>query len=149
MPLRSTTGDFVEEVHDYDSELKPQEWKFRVNGKQYILREASAEAGRLWRNANMRGASMKDGRISMPETMADSETVLVQACTFEVFGDPEKERAVPIQTVRSWKDRIVRDLFERAKKMSGLDEVADPKKLPSPGTESSNSPESSESTSTS
>lgn len=135
----------ADDTHDYDADLAPQEFKFTLNKKKYVLREAPADAGRRWRNANLAGATMKDGRVTVPDSMADSETILVQGCVKEQFGDPIRERDVTLSQIREWPDRVTRNLFERAKKMSGLDKEDEgdegaEKKLPLDGQVTSDLP---------
>lgn len=133
-----TTASNQLDVHDYDTDLAPKEFRFKFQGKQYVLVDPSADAARRWRNANIAGSSMdKDtNRIIVSPTMADSETVLVQGCVYQLLENKSGEeyrRGVGLADVRAWPDALVSDLFNRAKDFGGLDKGdGEAKKLPPP-----------------
>lgn len=89
-----------------------------IGSKPYILREASGEAARAYRNAVLRAARpSKDGsRLTLGEGMPEAETLLVSLCLFEITD--KGERPVRKQTILEWPNRVQNDLFDRAKQIS-------------------------------
>lgn len=93
----------------------------KVGGKPYVLKEASAEAVRKYRNAQLRATRVdKDGRPVGLGDMADVELLLVNQCLFDASG-----RQVALQVLSSWPGRIVKALFQRAQDISELRERDD------------------------
>jgi hypothetical protein len=59
--------------------------------------------------------------------VADSEAILVSLCLFPVQEDGQvAPKPVPIATILSWPNRLVRPLFTKAQAMSDLDEKETP-----------------------
>ena len=91
----------------------------RVNfpNKNYVLREASGAIAATYRNESLRCTRFgEDGKVSGMEGMADLEIKLVHYCLMD--GD----KRVPIETIKGWPERYVKQLFNLAKEMSGLEE---------------------------
>ncbi len=109
-----------------------------IGGKKYVLKEATADAVRKWRNAQLKATKLGDnGKPISLEGMADTEPLLVSLCLFEEVkesGKPDSLSPVSLSTVSSWPNRIVGALFAEATKISDLegkkDQVQDPKKSP-------------------
>lgn len=108
-------------------DLTPREDTFTLYGKEYVLREASADAACKYRNAIIRGAKFSDGKISGADGLADAEPLLVSLCLFEKTD--KGDRAVPINVVRGWPNRVQKPLFDRIKEISELVEEDDEKDL--------------------
>lgn len=104
---------------DGDSELKTIPVRFR--GRDYVLREATAEAAARYRNAFFQCGKMVDGKVVGMEGMADLEHLLVSLCLLETADG----QTVPKEEVATWPSRIVKKLFNAAKRMSDLDEEED------------------------
>lgn len=119
----------VTTMHNYD-DLRPQEFRFQVNGKKYILREASEGAATEYRSASLRGAEIihnedrGDRTIRGMVGIADVEPLLVSRCVFEVL-ESGQEKAVPKVLIDGWPAKVVKDLFERVKQSSDLEEKDD------------------------
>lgn len=112
---------------DFD-DLKVIEIPVKHEGKEYILREATAEASRQWRNAVFRVSKRESsGEASVRDGGADLETLLVHLCLWEQYEHKGtiKERNVPLATIRSWRNRVVRPLFRTAAEISELGEFSD------------------------
>lgn len=117
------------EAMDFD-DLKPIEVSVKVKGKRYVLRQASAEAKAQFDNAKLRATKLEDGKLVSLAGMADVEPLLVSLCLFNADtdgrlpltadGDPDLTKLVPLKTVKLWDARIVADLFDRSKAISGL-----------------------------
>jgi len=88
-----------------------------IGGEDYVLREASGDAGCKYRNALLACTTLTDGKPSRIEGMADVEPLLVSLCLFTQGGRP-----VTVPKVRSWPSRVVKALFEKIKEISDLDE---------------------------
>jgi hypothetical protein len=128
-------------------DLTPSEVAVTLQGQAYILREASAEAARQYRNAIIRSSKLggegKKVRVTSVDGVADVEPLLVSLCLFKTVG--ELRQAVPLPTILQWKSRVVKALFERIKQLSDLDEKDDSeegsaKNLPSATTTGSGPP---------
>ena len=107
-------------------------------GIKYILVEASAEAVAKWRNAQLTGTRMyqrenEDTRTIALGGMADSEPILVSLCLFkpdengnlrlDAGGNVDTRFRVAVDVVKGWPNRVTAKLFEKAKEISGLDEI--------------------------
>ena len=106
-------------------ELNPAEVDVKIGGREYVLREASGDAACKYRNALLKATKLgPNGKPQSLDGVADSEPLLVSLCLFEKYrsGDEIKERPAILPQVRGWPSRVQKTLFDRAKKMSGLDE---------------------------
>lgn len=143
--------------------LEPIVIPFVIDKEDYVLREASADAKRRYRNIVMKSVSgnLAEGQIQAIDGINDAETVLVAGCLFKMVRsdkDPsiKKPQPVAIDTIRGWPDRIVAKLFDEAMIISGFkkgpvkaEDQDSPKVTPGLTPGSSDSPTDSESTSTS
>lgn len=114
----STTFDFEE---------------IEIDGKPYVLREPSGDAATKWRNTTTSGARLADGKVVGLSGIADADPLLVSLCLFECYENRGQtmERPVTLLQVRSWPDRIQKELAEAAKRLGNLVE-----KTPSEGEQS-------------
>lgn len=90
-----------------------------LSGEQYTLREADGEAGAQFENAKFQGAKIDEVTntvVSLPN-LGDQASLLVSLCLFD-----KDNNLVPLETVRSWPDRVVTPLYKKAREISGLDE---------------------------
>lgn len=107
--------------HNYD-DLSPQAFEFSWKGREYVLREPSEAAVLLFRQAQLKGGSMVEGKTTVSiERIYESQSILVASCTFEKLKDGAESQA-KAEVVKSFPARVVKDLFQRAKKMGELDE---------------------------
>lgn len=84
----------------------------------FTLKEATIGAAAKYRNALLECATIgPDGKPSKFSGMADVEPLLVSLCLFDADGN-----GVPLSTVNEWPSRIVKQLFNRIKDVSDLDE---------------------------
>lgn len=92
-----------------------------IGEKSYTLREASGDAGCRYRNALLACTQLgPEGKPSQIRGMADVEPLLISFCLFDEKGKPVKGT-----TIRSWPNRMIKKLFDRAKEISDLDEDED------------------------
>lgn len=86
--------------------------------KTYTLREASGDIAVSYRNRAMACSKFNEnGKIAGIEGMADLEPYLVHCC----LSDEEGKR-VPEEMIRAWPSRYLKELFNKVKEISGLDE---------------------------
>lgn len=107
-------------------DLEPISIPVTIGKNIYTLREASSDDACKWRKHLFRSSKMEGGKPVMSlDSISDSEPLLLSYCMYESYTDKfgtAKERKVDLQVVRSWPNRIVRPLFEKAKEISALDE---------------------------
>lgn len=111
------------------TDLAPIELPVKIMGRNFLLREASADAAVRYRNCLLRSTRMVDGKVSGIEGMADAEPLLVSCCLLELIIHSNGEtlkRAVTEGDVRRLPNRITAKLFEAAKRISRLDEDEKP-----------------------
>jgi hypothetical protein len=107
-------------------DLTPIELNFSFSSKQYVLREASEEAAVQYDNACMDARVYVDGKLERLENLADVEPLLVSLCVFEKRFKEDGTTVdgfypVSDSTVRSWPARLVKQLYEKAKLISGME----------------------------
>lgn len=91
-----------------------------IRGVAYVLKEASGDAAAKYRNACLRATRVgKDGKFSAVDGIADVEPLLVSLCLFTQEG-----KRVSDSVVRGFPSKAVKALFDKAKEISGLNEVS-------------------------
>lgn len=113
----------------FDS-LVPLEVPVRIKMKdgtirQFVLKEAHAEAARQFRNCATRAAKMTDGRVTGVDGIADAELLLVSLCIFrrdEKADGTTMDVTISQGDIRTWKSKVVTTLFNRVKEISDLSE---------------------------
>jgi hypothetical protein len=110
--------------------LEPRAVPIRVGGKVlFILREASEGAGIEFQNASMKGSRLSpDGKTVELGPIANARSVLLAGCLYKADadgnlrlnnqGDADPRFLVPAATIRSWKQEVVEELFEKCKAIS-------------------------------
>lgn len=95
-----------------------------IGNEEYVLKEASGDTAVKYRNMLLRATKMTDGKVSGIDGMADAEPFLVSACLFRIVDMKGTRTEVPVAlaAVRAFKDSLLKSLFERVKKISGLDD---------------------------
>lgn len=111
----------------FDS-LEPVEVPVAIGQKRYVLREASADAAAKFRSAASRAARFnEEGKLTHVEGLGETELVLVANCLcFPDDANPRTARVnrdgvpflVGINHIRTWKEAIVKQLFDKAKEIS-------------------------------
>ncbi len=109
-----------------------------VGSVKYVLREADEGAVKEFRNAQLRGVRLEDGKaVGLPDDMAGGQSLLVSRCLYRLnesdvpFPNPVPEREITGYTDAQgkrrpgWPSRIVKPLFEKVKKISEIHERAD------------------------
>lgn len=102
---------------DGDCELKTIPVRFR--GRDFTLREATADAGAQFRNSLLKSTKMTDGKVTGLDGLADAEVLLVSLCLLE----GSDMRVVPKGEIKTWPSRIVKKLYDKAREISDLDEA--------------------------
>lgn len=120
-------------------DLAPVRVPVRIGSERYVLMDASADAEAKWRNFQIRCTKIRDNQLSGLDGIADSKIQLIHLCL--AYANPdgsarmirvsqgggkaeEVPDLVPLSVIRRFPSRIADDLFERAKKISRLDEGA-------------------------
>lgn len=113
------------QIHNFD-DLSPQAFEFHYRGHDYVLKEPSESAALAFRQAQLKNAKMVDGKVTTDiERIYDSQSLLVASCTFLKTKDKEGkevEQPAKVEVVRGFSSKVVRDLFDRAREMGGLNE---------------------------
>lgn len=110
---------------------------YHLDGKTYVLKEATAETVCRWRNALLQTARFVDGKQNGFDGTADIDLLLVSLCLFEQTD--KGETAVSMATLRAWPYRIQKVLLDKARAISCLeDSEGQGKNLPPVGTAGSN-----------
>ena len=89
----------------------------KIDGKNYILREASVKEAKQWRGSILASQFQKDGQQGLKPTLADSEPLLVSLCLTQEDG-----AAVSKDVIETWPAKVVRRLFDKIKEISDLNE---------------------------
>lgn len=110
----------MSEELNFDTDgFAPVEIPVKYEGVRYVLREASAEVARQYRNAATNGMRIGGGVGMELSHIGDCQPILVGGCLF-VAG---QEHPVGEDAIRRWPDRIVRPLFEKARSISKLENL--------------------------
>jgi hypothetical protein len=92
----------------------------KIQGVDYILREADGEVSTIFQNAQIEGTTFNSaGETLSVKGLANIQPILVSLCLYTTDDIPIR---VPINKVKSWPSRTVKLLFERAKEISLLNE---------------------------
>lgn len=111
---------------EFHFDLASVEIPVSIAGRAYVLREASEDAARLYRNEQIRGAKLgPDGKPQSIGSVADADSVLLAACLFEKHEDGKDRPLLPIQ-IRAWPRRITKVLIDKVKEISAIDQPDTP-----------------------
>ena len=101
----------------------------QIDKRHFLLREANGDIACKYRNALIKRVTFgPQGNAQSIDGLADIEPLLISWCLIEVavdeVGQPTAERIGPpsLSDIRSWKPRILKHLYEEAKRISELDE---------------------------
>jgi len=97
-------------------DLTPVSIPVTINGEQYELREADANAGVTYRNEIMAKTVMEDGKATRLLNMADIEPLLVGMCLFKEGED----KPVGRDFARKLSHRRLKVLYDTAERISEL-----------------------------
>lgn len=103
-----------------------QEQVVKIDGKDYLLKEASGGMVNQYRNAVMTGTTLgSDGRPVRILNLGDANSLLVSFCFFstkELEGKIVTDKLVGIQQLKLWPARIQESLIARLKEISDLED---------------------------
>lgn len=100
--------------------LEPIEIPIPYGSVTYYLREASEDTHKQYRSRAMKCYDT-DGHIKNPDMAAETPLWFVQMCLYKESGGDPKNR-VDLTIVRNMPTRIVAKLFDKARKISGMDQ---------------------------
>ena len=111
----------------YEFDLTETTFPVTLNKQNYLLVEANSETGTQFKAQTLKGITMdqhENGtkKINGLENIAGNEAYLVSRCLFKL-DDAGWRHAVDLATVKSWPNRIVKALYEKAREISGLKEL--------------------------
>lgn len=99
----------------------------RVNGKDYVIREADGDTASQFRGQQMSHLKISEGKAAgILPGLSGSELFLASKCLFEVIPANDKgvtRRAVPLAVLKLWPDRITSRIFDIAQEISELKQV--------------------------
>jgi hypothetical protein len=108
----------AELTEEFTFDLTPIEIKVKVGERHYILREATGEAARTYRNQMTDCLTLGDsGKPRKVSGIASLEPLLVSLCLFDQAGN-----LVPESILIKWPARILRKLYDKAKLISLIDD---------------------------
>lgn len=113
-----------------DFDLTPVEIPITLSGEKYFLTEAPESVAIAYRNANIRGAKLTDGKVTGIDGIAEADAILVAGCvaqcdrsTGRLRRDPNGDPiTVEVRAVKRWPARVVKRLAEKIKDISDLRE---------------------------
>lgn len=104
-------------------DLTPLEIPVLFRDKKYKLYEATEDAARQYNNSQTKCTEFSEGGVSgIKGPLADSRSLLLSLCLFNVNEQGDKGSPVPLKFILSWPARVVKPLFEKLKEISGIDE---------------------------
>jgi uncharacterized protein (UPF0128 family) len=111
-------------------DVTPIEIDVTIAGQSYVLREATEQVAVVYRNAQLRALSLKDGKVSKVDNAANVEPLLVSLCLYKVNTDKDGNKVVSptpvsLSVINGMRPRIVKQLYEKAKEISWLNEEAE------------------------
>jgi hypothetical protein len=109
-----------------------------IAGEPYVVREANGDAVLKYKGMILANLEFLDGKpTKIKAGFSAGDSLLVSLCLFKSLPNG-KFQTVPIQTIQSWPNRVVKTIAKRIKKISDLKDSDDtddaPKKEPE-GTE--------------
>lgn len=109
--------DAISQAMDLDA-LLTTEIPVKFKAQTYTLCQASEESVIKFRSAQLRDAKMVDGKLQANlSQIADSQSLLVSLCLKDATGNP-----VAQSILKTWPAPVVKQLFEKAKEISDLEE---------------------------
>ena len=102
-------------------------------GEDYLLTAASGTSASKYKNKQISGVTLKDGKPQKMQGVADADLLLLSCCLYETIAGGEVSdenpkglqagRLVGITIIGSWPNRVVEPLVTRLKRISDLDEA--------------------------
>lgn len=106
---------------------RPLEVKVSIAGEWYVLREADETANIDYRNVYQKAVQFGDegGKTVVVgnDGTAEARSLILSKCLFKVDpNDTDEMEPVPLEVIRGWVPRIVKQLFDRLEAISLLKE---------------------------
>ena len=117
MTSETKETEFVFETSDLES------IPVTIGTDKYTLLEASGTATSAYKNSMMKDVVFNRGNISKIRNMADADYVLLASCLIRhkvLANDTVKDKQVPVEVVKKWKEKICKKLVDWIKKTSGI-----------------------------
>ena len=94
---------------------------FTYKGEKYILKEANSKVGAIFNNEKVARITFKNGKPAGMRLMGDLAAILVHHCTVVA----ETGKNVHPSVIAQWPNKMVEDLYDKAKEISGLQDESD------------------------
>lgn len=109
-----------------DDDMNLREEEVDIRGELHVLREADGDTASKFQSAAIRGSrfNREAGDITIGD-IGDVDLVLLTGCMFKKNVKAGNMSPVPASTIRSWPNRIIKQLVKRAKAMSDLNDAED------------------------
>lgn len=91
-----------------------------IGSRKFKLYDASEDAAVKFQNIASRAAKFTGGELSGIEGAANVEPLLVSMCLWEVKDG--QEISISEGEIRKWPSRVVKPIFDKARKISGMDD---------------------------
>lgn len=99
------------------SNLAVIEIPVKIGSETYVLREATGKAAQAFQNALLQRTTFgPSGKPQKTERLGDLTTLLLSYCLFTQDNKPVAE-----SVIASWPNRVVSELFDKAKQISKLE----------------------------
>lgn len=105
-------------MEEFDvGDLVPKVISFKSGNRKFALKEATADAARIYHNHLSSAAQVDDeGKVRGVKQLSDAETIVLAECVIEMTGG--KAEKVPLETIRTWRYEVTSVLFDKLKEMS-------------------------------
>lgn len=115
------------DYEDYDENLTLWSKGVKVRGNYYLVKEADGYAAEASRNAAISGSVFRTKDSEMVAgSIGSVEVVLVAACSWPCDSDGNiTGNRAPVEEVRQWPNRVVRELHDLIKENSNLEETGE------------------------
>lgn len=101
-------------------DLTPIEVPVTIKGDAYVLVEASEAAAVVYRNSHLKGIKLHNGKPSGFEGLAESDSLLLSQCLYKINGTTRQ--IVSQKEIQAWPHRVSKQLVERCKRLSRLED---------------------------
>ena len=111
-------------MNEFD--LTPAEERVTISGKEYVVREATAQAVIDYKNATFGAVRLSpEGKPAALEGLGGIDLGLLASCLFEVSHTKDGstvEKPVALGVIRRWPNRVTEPLVKLVKRISELED---------------------------
>lgn len=107
-------------MDDFNFSAEPIKVPVTIDGKKYVLREASEDAYTAYRNVTVKSVRYNEGGGAYHDGGQEADTLLLQRSLFEVAENNGTELPTKLDFVRGLPRRITKPLYTKLREISGL-----------------------------